>query len=206
MSEIRYWNAISPGNDPQSQQTRKAREAVEKFDDSFRNQLFSELSQLGGDALMSGADSNALSGLLGDGGPKLMNLDVPGIEKVWAAQLSSPITSFGGMDSSSKTDSSGLSGMIDLMMKEQLARARKNITKDSGQYSFDDFVKDLGGNDDSIESIQQSGDNSIPATMEAFIASIQQQIKQAATQYNVSENEIRRRVSSDTAVANEKKR
>lgn len=206
MSEIRYWNAIGPRVDTQAQQTKKAREAVEKFDDSFRNQLFGELSQLGGDALLTGSDSNSMSDLFGNSGPKLMNLDVPGIEKVWAAQLSSPVSTFGGLDSGSKSDSNGLSGMIDLMMKEQLARARKNIEKDSGQFTFDDFVRDIDGKNDSIESMPQSGDNPIPATMDEFITLMQRQIKQAATKYDVSENEIWRRASSDYAITNEKKR
>lgn len=202
MNSIRYWQG-QPGAPTQnsSDRVKQARQAVDKFDKSFQTELMGQLSTLDADALMSGSTNGLLSGggigsgMFGKKGPQLMDLDIDGIEKVWAAQMNSPLDYFGGMGSGSgsfnsdNSSTSGLSGVVDLMVKEQIAKARKQIEQQQTNYSFDEFVKDVGG-----ESVIDSPATPPPATLDDFISRVNTQINDAAQQYAIPEEDIRKRL------------
>ena len=200
MTSIRYWQAQS--NSPvqsSSDRVKQAREAVDKFDKSFQAELMGQLSTLDADALMSGSanglgSGNGMSpGMFGGKGPQLMDLQIDGIEKVWAAQMDSPLSYFNNTGSSGSSgndnNASGLSSIVDLMVKEQIAKARKQIEHQQNNYSFDEFVNDVGG-----ESVVNSPATPPPATLDDFISRINAQIDEAAQQYAVPESDIRKRL------------
>ena len=198
MSEIRYWDGVvSDTPSASSTRVKQARSAVEKFDKSFQSELMGQLSSLDAHTLMGGGSSNALtSGMFGRNGPQLMDLELDGIEKVWAAQMDSPLGYFGGMGSGSSgsfnsdnSSASGLSGVVDLMVKEQIAKARKQIEHQQNNYSFDEFVDDVGGG-----SVINSPTTRPPATLDDFISRINAQIEDASQQYAMPEADIRKRL------------
>lgn len=200
MNSIRYWQAqASTPVQSSSDRVKQAREAVDKFDKSFQAELMGQLSTLDADALMGGSANglipgNGMSpGMFGSKGPQLMNLEVDGIEKVWAAQMDSPLAYFNNMGSSGSSgndnNAGGLSSVVDLMVKEQIAKARKQIEHQQANYSFDEFVNDVGG-----ESAIDSPATPSPATLDDFISRINAQINDAAQQYAVPEAEIRKRL------------
>lgn len=190
MTEIRYWHTGNENPGVRStEQSKKAREAVEKFDKSFRSELLGQLSMLDGDALMSGSNNGLSSDLFGTGGPNLMDLDIDGIEKVWAAQMDSPLNSFGNINSNSGSDPGGLGGVVDLLVKEQIARARKQLEQQQQNYSLDEFVADVSGEETLPPVI--SGD---AGSLDEFVTSIHQQIKDASSKYEIPASEIRKQL------------
>lgn len=91
------------------------------------NRLDSALSKF--DQLSQGLLPNEMFGNnpLGN----LMNINVDGIQKVWAEQLKSPLPQFTNLSKDKVGDTNMLSDVIALTLRESIVKARKQLAKQS---------------------------------------------------------------------------
>ncbi|MDH5547405.1 MAG: hypothetical protein OEZ43_17615 [Gammaproteobacteria bacterium] len=194
MTEIRYWGGSTSAHTVHDTQTRKRHDALSRYTQDFQSELLDYMQPKSVGSAMATGKTNSLAGAFGGKGPQLMDLDVPGIEKVWAAQLSMPeayLNLGGDSQQNNSADLTGLSSMIDLTVQQHMLRARQSLGE--AEYAFDELVDDL----ETIESLNQGVDNSSYDSLEAFVSAMQQQIEQASRQFGVAEGEIEQRLTSD---------
>jgi len=198
MKEIRYWSESDRVKHQSNTEQKQTRETVEKHAQSFKSSLLSELAGKGG----GGLSGNSMKDLFGSGlgnadvTGNLMDLDVDGIEKVWAEQLKSPIDSFNFSNNSSNKNNSyaagigGLDSFIDLTMQAQMLRAKKALGDDKDLLNMGDFTRALNG-DDSEDLIESTYKN-----IDEFLAHINSEFEKASKTFNVSIDELKRQAAS----------
>ena len=67
---------------------------------------------------------------MASGGQGLMDLNIEGIEKVWAAQLANPMSMWGGGKAGSKTFGSGLNLLFELDLQRNLIELQKQVAEE----------------------------------------------------------------------------
>ena len=156
---VRYWDSSAPLADTQKKQQAQA------YTRSFQADLLASMAGSGLPKAMNGLD-----GLDGSAVPGLMQVDVDGIEKVWAEQLKNGASylSFNQSDEKKSSQLNGLGGMLDLSVQVHMLRAKKNLQRQTQDIS----LNDLAGKTDT--GLQQS------------LAAMRQQLQNLAKQYDLT--------------------
>lgn len=185
MSQIRYWDddRQTPGVGGAARQSQ----AVSRVNQDFQLSLLDQLSK--GDQLLSGSGQFGGMGdsMFGDPTKQLMNIDIEGKEKIWAAQLSSPMGFFHNSSSAGMSSGSGmgaLDSVISLSVQAQMVKARNQLQKNQDRYSLAEFVKDVVP--DSAAEKSRSYSN-----IEEFVAFIRSEIDRASSNFGLKKGELK---------------
>ena len=195
MTEIHYWDA-STTTDNNNSRKREQATKINEINNNFNKQIYDMMiSSSGDDSLFDTFDMDIPDSLFddslisSDAESKLSKLKNDGMGKVWAAKMSS-VLPFSDMDSGYGKDKDnnsmgGLSSIIELTVKMQVAQAKKSIQQlgSSSQMSFEEFI----GNENKVE---QGKTTSNENSRDAVIADLQSQIKVAASKYETSLDEL----------------
>lgn len=196
MTEIRYWDAakqLGSADTTKREQVTKVNEINETFNKQMYDLIMSSSTD---DSLFDVFDSEIPDSLFGDDSldslldSKLSNLKNEGMEKVWAAKMANALP-FSDMDmgygkKDNNSSMGGLDSFIELTVKAQMARAKKNLEHDlrgNSHMSLEQFIgKETVSNDRAV-----APDSDTP---ELFIQNMQSQIENAAEKFDMSAKEL----------------
>lgn len=199
MTEIKYWdvsNTRNSGDATKREQTSKVRE----INETFNNQMYELLmSSSGGDSLLNAFDMDMPEALFDDPkldgalDSKLSNLKNEGMEKVWAAKMANvlPFSDWDmGYGNDKKNDSGGLSNFIELTVKMQMAKARKNMQRleSVSHQSFNEFI--------GVEESQPKKED--PETLDSQVQNIRSQMDELAARFDISLEELAQKILLNT--------
>lgn len=199
MTEIRYWNAEQLNNSANRLVERQANHApASAIQDTFTQQMADILFSPYNDSMLSAFDSTdipneifAEASTSNNELARLQELTNQDKKKVWAAKIANalPLSDWGSSDQ--KNDSSMLGGfgsIIELTVKMQMAKAKKQIEKtvSNGSMSLEEFVRN---------SIKDAESKEAEAAMEnesrsSFIKEISDQLQNAAQQFDTTVGQL----------------
>ncbi|MDH5300534.1 MAG: hypothetical protein OEW58_04155 [Gammaproteobacteria bacterium] len=164
---IRHWGDQLPLPDNGKKQQASA------YTRSFQADL---LASMASTAPQSGQALDSAPKMDGNAVPGLMQVNVDGIEKVWAEQLrnGAQYLNFNQANDKSSTLSGGLGGMLDLSSQIYMLRAKKNLQHLRQNVGLNDLIGQNAAGPTAGDGLSQS------------LAAIRQQLQNLAKQYDLT--------------------
>jgi hypothetical protein len=189
MNSIRYWDQQQVS--VATQQGREKRQAAQQVTQSFQSNLWDKMAALGGSSLPD--FSTGMTSMMGDNPmANLMQVNVDGIEKVWAEQLKHP-QSFFNMGNSRDEKNAGmgaLDGALSMAVQVSMIKAKKHLQQQTTNYGLNAFMGDVGVSASVDEQMK-----ALTSSVDEFVSNMQLQMRQASKQYGLTVDELKRRLS-----------
>ena len=187
MNPVRYWE--SQPTSVAVRQDREKKQAAQQFAESFQSSLWDKMAALGGSSLPGFADVPSM--MADNPMANLMQVNVDGIEKVWAEQLKHPASFFNTGYSSEDHHGSvgGLSSAISMAAQIHMIKAKKQVQQNTTNYGLNAFMNDVGAGASVNAGLQE-----LTTSVDEFVSNMQWQIKQASNQFGLSVDELKQRL------------
>ena len=172
MTEIRYWGGLNHSSLQETGQTSK-RESSPSDRTSFQSLLMDQLLA---------ARGNPSPYFGNNAGVNLMDMDIEGIEKVWAEQLKSPGFLFQNSTNNNSLNNNPLQNIAELTMRSQLIRAQSQMDMALTPFSI------------GAETSGAGGSSSEPESLEEFINDVLKDVDTAAEKFQMSRETLLNRI------------